>query len=585
MEDDHGNLWVSTNGGISKIIFSHPDSVTVKEIINFDVSDGLQDNQFQWRSYYKSPTTGEMFFGGPDGFNVFHPDSIRTNPLAPPVYITDFLLFNKAVPVGAEGSPLEKNILLTDQVVLDPEQSVFTLGFVTLNYIHPEKNQFAYLLEGFDKDWNYVGNQRTATYTNLPPGNYTFRVKASNHDGVWNEEGATLRLVVLPAWWETWWFLAAVALFLIGLTYGLFRYRTYSLKQRNKRLEEEVFQRTKALREANFELKDRNEEIQAQNEEITAQNEEIYHKSDELEVLSEKLKRRNEEVLYINAHLEEEVAQRTVELEKAYRELKLTHKELGQFLYRSSHDFRRPLTTIMGLKLLADQYTHEPLTQQLFEKVNFTALQMDKMLQKLLMVYDINTLTEKPQPVNFPVVLDQLQSDLQDEIKRTNTVFSVAVDAPETLCSYPALIKIILFNLVENALRFHASFENSHPEVHVQVMQEAKETIISVRDNGRGIRQQTHPSNIRYVLPRPLRCGRQRTGFVHRTKSPGKNRRKNNRRKWRTGRRHLSGAAEKRRDCKGIKKVGSLSVLILPHNFSEPGHRAIKHWWFKAINQ
>jgi signal transduction histidine kinase len=147
----------------------------------------------------------------------------------------------------------------------------------------------------------------------------------------------------------------------------------------------------------------------------------------------------------------------------------------------------------MGLKLLADQYTEEPLTQQLFEKVNTTALYMDKMLQKLLMVYDINTLAEPSQPVDFPALLNQLQNELEDEISRTDTVFKVSVATPETFQSYPTLLKIILYNLVENALRFHSPLDDSHHEVLVEVTQKAEITLICVRDNGRGIRQQYIP--------------------------------------------------------------------------------------------
>ncbi len=486
LEDDHGNLWVSTNGGISKIVLEPGDTIAVKDITNYDMSDGLQDNQFKWRSYYKSPTTGEMFFGGPNGFNVFHPDSIQANPVVPPVFITVFLLFNKQVPVGTEGSPLEKNIILTEELVLNHEQSVFTLGFVALNYIHPEKNRYAYMLEGFEKEWNYVGSQQNATYTNLPPGNYTFRVKASNNDGVWNEEGKALRIIVLPAWWETLWFRVGVVLLLIGTAFGLYKYRTYRLKQRNKKLEEVVQQRTKELRGAYMELQDSNEEIQAQNEEI-------FEKSEELEAITEELRKRNEEVEHINTHLEEEVAQRTLELDKAYRELKLTHKELTQFLYRSSHDFRRPLTTIMGLKLLADQYLKEPFARDLFRKVNSTASQMDKMLQKLLMVYDINTLAEPPNLVDFPRMIAKIQSELEEEIKQTKTTFSVSVDVKEPFCSYPTLLNIILYNLLENALRFSSPLDGHFHEVQINITQQNDEIFLDIQDNGRGIRQQHIP--------------------------------------------------------------------------------------------
>jgi PAS domain S-box-containing protein len=204
LEDNKGNLWISSNNGLSKVTIDTTRVIPKLSFRNYTVQDGLQDKIFNRWAYFKS-RTGEMYFGGLNGFNVFNPDSIKDNSFKPPVHITDFFLFNKPVIIGAKGSPLTKHISQTKKIVLNYDQSIFTFRFIALNYIFSEKNQYAYIMEGFEKNWNYVGNKNEATYTNLDPGEYTFRVKASNNDGIWNEKGTVLKIIILPPWWKTLW--------------------------------------------------------------------------------------------------------------------------------------------------------------------------------------------------------------------------------------------------------------------------------------------------------------------------------------------------------------------------------------------
>ncbi len=167
--DNKGYLWIGTNNGLSKF-----DSQ--KETFrNYDVRDGLQGNQFRRKAVYKSPE-GELFFGGVNGFNSFFPEKVTDNLDIPPVVLTDFQLFNQPVGIGGD-SPLRQHINVAEQITLSHNQSVFSFKFASLNYQYPERNQYAYMMEGFDKDWTYVeSNRRFATYTNLDPGTYTFRV-------------------------------------------------------------------------------------------------------------------------------------------------------------------------------------------------------------------------------------------------------------------------------------------------------------------------------------------------------------------------------------------------------------------------
>ncbi len=166
-----------------------------------------------------------MYFGGINGFNVFDPDKIEDNSYVPPVVITDFKIFNQPVPVGKEGSPLKTNVSITDEIILSHKQSVFSFDFAALNYLSPSKNQYAYKMEGFDHDWNYIGNKHTATYTNLDPGEYIFHVIGSNNDGVWNKQGASIRIIITPPYWQTIWFRLLVIGLLAVIIYWIYRRR------------------------------------------------------------------------------------------------------------------------------------------------------------------------------------------------------------------------------------------------------------------------------------------------------------------------------------------------------------------------
>jgi signal transduction histidine kinase/ligand-binding sensor domain-containing protein/CheY-like chemotaxis protein len=237
------NLWLSTLDGLYKF------NLQTATFTEYDMGDGLQDAQFSISAFTKS-RDGALFFGGKGGFNVFYPEQITANPYVPPVVLTDFQLFNRPVPIGPD-SPLPKAISLLDQLNLTYKDAVFSFEFAALSYSTPERNQYAYKFEGFDEDWNYTtAKRRFATYTNLDGGEYTFRVKASNSDGVWNEEGAALRIIITPPTWKTWWFQTLVVLAVVGVVVGGFLARVKLLEQQREHLEIQVAERTRELQQA-----------------------------------------------------------------------------------------------------------------------------------------------------------------------------------------------------------------------------------------------------------------------------------------------------------------------------------------------
>ncbi len=212
LEDDSGNLWVSTNRGIAKVT-PVEDGLKVRTYIS---ADGLQSDEFNHNSFHKS-SDGMMYFGGVNGLNAFNPDSVKDNPYAPPILITDFKILNETVPINR-----------TAGIVLSYHDYMFSFEFAALNYTLPEKNQYAYMMEGFDEDWIYCGARRFATYTNLDPGEYRFRVKGSNNDGVWNEEGTSVAMEITPPPWKSWWAYGLYGLFILGSIVGFIRYKIHS---------------------------------------------------------------------------------------------------------------------------------------------------------------------------------------------------------------------------------------------------------------------------------------------------------------------------------------------------------------------
>ncbi|WP_343584368.1 two-component regulator propeller domain-containing protein [Flavobacterium sp.] len=209
--DNNGYLWISGGLGLTKLDLKN------KKSTSFTKDDGLIDNDFNNNAVFKDGN-GELYFGSYEGVNYFNPSEIKKVEKAPKLYFSDFKLFNKSVKPNEDASPLTKVIGQSKEIILNHTQSVFTIEYVGINYNYSKKNQYAYYLQGFEKDWNYVGNNRAATYTNLPPGNYVFKVKSANADGSWNTVPLELKIKVLPPWWKTIWAYLLYTSILVFLT-------------------------------------------------------------------------------------------------------------------------------------------------------------------------------------------------------------------------------------------------------------------------------------------------------------------------------------------------------------------------------
>lgn len=289
LEDDKGNLW-GTN-----------DKPYIFRFDPVQESVRIYDPGESSASFYIHPAfrtdDGEFFFAGyGGGVTTFYPKKMKDNPYIPPVVITNFSIFNKPVPIGGEKSPLKQAIHLTDSLTLSYKDIVFSFEFAALNYRMPEKNRYAYRMEGVEEQWNYVGSDRRfVTYTGLPPGYYTFHVKGSNNDGVWNEKGAAIKIWIVPPFWQTWWFYLFSLMFLTGTLFLLYRWRVNYLETQKERLEKQVVQRTQELERA----------------------------KDQAEIAKEQ------------AELAKELAE-------------IANHAKSEFLARMSHELRTPLNAILG---------------------------------------------------------------------------------------------------------------------------------------------------------------------------------------------------------------------------------------------
>ncbi len=240
VSDLEENLWLSTDHGISKF---NPET---ESFVNYDIHDGLQANKFNRGACYKSKS-GEMFFGCDNGINFFQTEQVKRNNHVPPIVLTGFKKFNKEV-------VLSKTISEIQKLELSYKDNFFSFEFAALDYVNPKKNHYAYMMEGFDEDWIYSGTKPYATYTNLNPGEYVFRVKGSNNDGLWNEAGTSIKIMISPPFWKTWWFRIFAGSVLLLTIFGWHNNRIRNIEMQKKQLSGEVKERTHELEISNREL-------------------------------------------------------------------------------------------------------------------------------------------------------------------------------------------------------------------------------------------------------------------------------------------------------------------------------------------
>lgn len=439
--DHHGNLWISSNKGLSCY---NPVTRTFR---NYDVNDGLQSNTFKPKSCFQS-NAGEMLFGGVNGFNSFFPDSIKENSYVPPVYLTGFLVFNKPVCPGG-GSSLTQSINEVKEIRLPYSHSVFTFEFAALNFTQPGQNKYSYKLQGFDHEWSAPDLRRSATYTNLNPGTYIFEVKGSNNDGVWNKKATSVKIIILPPFWLTRWFIAGVILLAIGSIAGLYRYRLSSIKKQKLVLEKKVSEQTIELVHLNKE---------------------------------EHIARLQAE----QARGESEKARQ--EAMRSNKELELKNIELEQFAYVASHDLQEPLRTTLGFVGLLEKRYRGKLDSTADKYLTYISEASGRMQILIRDLLDFSRIGKKGEmeKIDCNNLMQYLLEDIAAAVNEAKA--KIHYDTLPVITGYATEINLLFQNLLINSLKF--SKKDIAPDVFISVEKINDYWQFEVKDNGIGIEEQ-----------------------------------------------------------------------------------------------
>ena len=436
VEDNNHNMWVSTSNGLSNIIITKDKkSKTYKyRFKNYDVNDGLQGNEFNEKAVFKT-SEGELLFGGSNGFNLFNPDDIKAININSEVVFTDFQVFNKSV-TNKEfingNQILKKCISYTREITLTYKENVFTVEFADLNFLHPERCQYSYKLENFNKEWLFTdGRNRKATYTNLDPGTYIFKVKTTNTDGTWNTNGAFLTINILPPWWQTIIFKILVLIGVISASILFYFNRSNRWKKQQHILENKVNERTTELSDAYSLLEKRQHKISAQNKELE--------------------KHRNQ--------LEELVLERTAELDKARLKAEESDRLKSAFLANMSHEIRTPLNAIVGFSSLLD---NENLTKKdinnYIDKININSDSLLILINDILDLSKIeaNQIKINKSVINVNLILEELENYYDLEKTRDVSInFTNRKDKQKVLLyNDPVRLKQVMSNLLDNSKKY-----------------------------------------------------------------------------------------------------------------------------------
>lgn len=452
-EDANGNIWFSLNTALVKY------SPSSHKFRLYTARDGIRNIQMK-RGVSSKDVKGKLLFGGTNGYVSFQPEEIRDNMNSPDVKLSGLKIFHTEVPIStSKNAVLQKHISVADQISLNYDHRIISLEFVALNFIQTEKNRFKYKLEKYDNDWNDVGEKREAHYTNIPPGEYTFRVIASNNDGVWNMEGASIKIVILPAWWMTWWFKTAAALLIVSLLYGYYKYRIKAIQGINRILESKVEERTK-------ELQQMNKELIVSHKQVSDKNKELNEKNEEIETQRETLIKTNSE------------------LEKS-------NSTKVKMLSIIAHDLKNPMGAVIGFSdILAKnvaKYDNDKI-QKFSNSILSSAKQTLALLENLLtwarsqtnnIKTDIKALWSA-EIVNSTIDLQKLQAS------KKNIHLHAVYDEDFQIMGDYNTISTIIRNFISNAIKFTPR----DGEIKVKVKSAGRYIEFSVIDNGMGMTQE-----------------------------------------------------------------------------------------------
>ncbi len=482
-QDSAGNLWLSTDHGLSRF---NPDSEVFS---NFYKEDGLLGDQFYWSASFKS-SDGRLFFGGVDGLNYFVPAHFSSYPVVPDVAITSVRVFNQPVEIGERRHGrvvIDQNLAICNSISLSYKDNVFAIEFSALDFFHPNKIKYAYKLEGVDNDWVEVAsNQRLANYTNLAGGDYVFKVKATNSDGVWNEQATELHIEIRPPFWQTAWFQAILIFLVIFAAIAYSRFHSRRLIVQKARLEEKVHVRTQQIEKQSEELRQVNQVLAHRNELIEGQ-------KDELESKTEEIMQQRDQVLEL------------------IKEIERINQLRIRFFTNISHEFRTPLTLIVSpIERLVKDADLPDAVRRTLDMVHRNARRLHLLIDQLLTFRKIES-------GNLKVVVchGNLSAFVRDVAHAFNSLavqrkidYSFHDEFTGQMCWFdPEKMENILYNLLSNAFKYTAEGHAISLKLCVSCMDKDNMQIpamkIDVSDTGRGIApdQQTRIFDSFYRVP------------------------------------------------------------------------------------
>jgi ligand-binding sensor domain-containing protein/signal transduction histidine kinase len=490
-------LWMSTNSGISSL---DPEKRTFE---NFSGKQGLQDNQFNTNSSFRSKK-GLLFFGGIGGMNAFNAHEIKPYSPVSKLAFTGFWVDN--APYTVQNGNLPRNIILVDSIELNHTQNNISIEFAAVDHNFAADRKYAFLLEDLNEEWQYINREHKATFTNLAPGHYRLHIKSSDNEGRWTEAERDLHIYIRPAWWQTWIFRISMAVLAAAAAYFSIRWRISFLQAQKRTLEELVSLRTTELKQKNDELAvmvkeitkqnselnsqrkeiaAMNQAMQAQNNELMAQNDQISQQREELEVAQEKLK-------FTNDKLEKLVDQRTKKLKTTIRQLDKTVFELDRFVYSASHDLSAPLKSILGLIRLAKMENDISRLHEYHHYIEESIHKLELVIKSLI-DYSRNTHTDLDYKEARPHGLaDEIIRDLMYLPEALDVHFNNHLSADLLITTDPSRLKLVLQNVISNAIKYSdPDKEEKLVSIHGDIQDDVLK--IRVKDNGIGISSESLP--------------------------------------------------------------------------------------------
>jgi ligand-binding sensor domain-containing protein/signal transduction histidine kinase/CheY-like chemotaxis protein/AraC-like DNA-binding protein len=460
--DEKNEIWIGSNDGLTRF-----DPQT-KRVYRYDQSDGLHETSFFQKACFKS-TDNRLYFGGPKGFDSFYPDNLRPLDIPSYLYFTDLYIYNELQVPGSKNSPLSRALSFQDTIVLEKTQSYFSIGLTGINLYAPSKIKYSYLLKGLQHQWIEITGDRRISFANLPHGNYDLQVRCTNASGEWQNEIKSLHIVVLPAWWQTWWFRSILVVFIVGAAVALFYWRVSSIRQRNALLKKEVNKRTLELRQMNASLIEQNDEIKQQKESLEQFNTEILRQSDKI---------LEQQSLIIN---------QKKALEETVSELEQTNKNKDHFFSVLAHDLKNPVSALADiLSFMKNNVSRmDPrILQDYLNSMHHSSQAVYDLLINLLNWSRSQSGNISYVPVDFELsdlTLKNLQL-LQPQFVNKNIQVKNNVN-PAWVFADSQMIDVVIRNVLNNCIKF----TEYNGEVTVDIREEANKVILTISDNGIGM--------------------------------------------------------------------------------------------------